>query len=43
MECVKNVVPTSVLQIDEDDECLSTDIPSLFEDCLKVGMKKIVK
>jgi hypothetical protein len=32
-----------IFQIDEDDECISTDIPSLVEDFLKVGLKKDLK
>lgn len=40
---MQNVLPISIFQIDEDDESLSTDIPSLVEDFLKVGIKKDVK
>lgn len=29
-----------IFQVDEDDVCLSTDISSLVEDFLKVGLKK---
>jgi hypothetical protein len=39
----KMFVSISVFQIDDDDECLSTDIPSLVEDFLKDGLKKVVK
>jgi hypothetical protein len=40
---MENILHTSVFQVDEEDECLSTDIPSLVEDFLKVGIKKDVK
>jgi len=29
-----------IFQVEEDDVCLSADIPSLVEDFLKVGLKK---
>jgi len=35
---IKNAI--YIFQVDEDDVCLSTDIPSLVEDFLKVGLKK---
>jgi hypothetical protein len=39
----KMFFPFLSFQIDEDDECLSTDIPSLVEDFLRVGIRKDVK
>jgi hypothetical protein len=29
-----------IFQVDEEDVCLSSDIPSLVEDFLKFGLKK---
>ncbi|GFG40931.1 hypothetical protein Cfor_04026 [Coptotermes formosanus] len=37
---VKASALACTLGVDEDDVCLSSDIPSLVEDFLKVGLKK---